>query len=66
MDSINLQGIRAAQDFARTGRFIFAIKHILMANPGISRETAKSVIASFRYGDKPERWEDVRRSIRVL
>ncbi|HMD60176.1 MAG TPA: hypothetical protein VKG78_02030 [Opitutaceae bacterium] len=66
MNWIKLQGMRAARYLASKGRFIFAIKHIEYANPGISREDAKSVVASFHFGDKPERPENLRRPMRAL
>jgi hypothetical protein len=66
MDWIRLQGIKAAKYFARTGRFILAIKHIECANPGISREEAKAAVGSFGYGEKSAWPENERRLIRVL
>jgi hypothetical protein len=66
MKTTQLKGIRAAQYFAQSGRFIFAIKHLQIANPGLSREEAKSAIASFHYGDKAEHSETVRRPLQAL
>jgi hypothetical protein len=66
MNWIKLHGVRAAKYFARTGRFIFAIKHIECANPGISREDAKAAVGSFGYGEKQAWPENERQVIRVL
>jgi hypothetical protein len=66
MEWIKLHGTRIARYFARTGRFIFAIKHIESANPGISREDAKAAVGSFGYGEKPTWTENERRQVRVL
>jgi hypothetical protein len=47
MDHSKLAGLEIAKNFARDGKFIFAIKSLERANPGISREDAKAVIESF-------------------
>jgi hypothetical protein len=66
MSWIKLQGTRFARYLAAKGRFVFAIKHIELSNPGISREDAKSAVASFHFGDRPERPETLPRPIRAL
>jgi hypothetical protein len=65
--SMKLQGLRAARHLARRGRFVFAVKCLERANPGISRMDAKSIVASFTYGDQPEPLELFdQRPIRIL
>ena len=66
MSWIKVQGVRFARYLASKGRFIFATKHIELSNPGISRVDARSVVASFRLGDRQERVEEPRRPIRAL
>jgi hypothetical protein len=50
-----IRGVEEAARFARFGRFISAIKHIELANPGIPREQAKAIVRSFGY-DCDLRW----------
>jgi hypothetical protein len=57
MDHGKLAGMDVALNFAREGKFIFAIKSLERANPGITRETAKGVIESFGYGKGSKRVE---------
>jgi hypothetical protein len=52
MDTITLKGLSVALQFARCGRFIFAIKYIEKENPGISREDAIAAVASFGYREQ--------------
>jgi hypothetical protein len=66
MDWIKLHGTKVAKYFAKTGRFIFAIKHIECANPGISREDAKAAVGSFGLGYKNAWSENERHQFRVL
>jgi|GEM_PF-4420837 len=55
MDHAKLAGLDVAQNFAREGKFIFAIKSLERANPGISREDAKAVIESFSSPQPPRK-----------
>jgi len=55
MDHSKLAGLDVAQNFAREGKFIFAIKSLERANPGISREDAKAVIESFSSPQPPRK-----------
>ncbi len=57
MDHAKLVGLDVAQNFAREGKFIFAIKSLERANPGISREDAKAVIESFSSPQSSRRGE---------
>lgn len=50
MDYEKLKGLAVAMELARSGKFIFAIKHLERENPGISREDAKGAVESFGYG----------------
>jgi hypothetical protein len=50
MNYTKLKGVDVAIDFARSGKFIFAIKHLEKANPEITREQAKAAVESFGYG----------------
>ena len=45
-----LKGTDVAMDFARSGKFIFAIKHLEKNNPELSREEAKAAVDAFGYG----------------
>ena len=61
-----LKGLGAAKRLARRGRFIFAIRHLVLSNPGIPCHEAKSAVASFAFGDPPERPDKVRLPISVI
>jgi hypothetical protein len=50
MNTSKLKGIDVAMELARSGKFIFAIKHLERANPDLSREQAKAAVDSFGYG----------------
>jgi hypothetical protein len=50
MDYTKLKGIAVSMELARSGKFIFAIKHLEKENPEITRETAKAAVESFGYG----------------
>ena len=52
MDYSKLEGLNVALHFARSGRFIFAIKYIEQQNPGIAREQAIAAVASFGYRER--------------
>ena len=49
MNWTKLRGMAVAKYFARTDRFILAIKHLECANPEISRQVAMAAVASFGY-----------------
>ena len=66
MNWIKLQGVKFARYLAAKGRFVFAIKHIELSNPGIYHGEAKSVVASFHLGDAHRREENLQRPIRAL
>jgi hypothetical protein len=57
MNYEKLEGIAVAMELARAGKFIFAIKQIERANPGISREDAKAAVESFGYRKTTRRTE---------
>ena len=71
-DRMTILGVKTAINFVRSGRIISAIKHIEVANPGISREKAKSIVYSFGYScemrwPELEKWpERDRQRIRCL
>jgi hypothetical protein len=50
MDHSKLKGLDAANEFARNGKFIFAIKLLERLNPEITRADAKAAVDSFGYG----------------
>jgi hypothetical protein len=52
MDYSKLKGMDGANEFARNGKFIFAIKLLERLNPEISREVAKAAVESFGYGKR--------------
>jgi hypothetical protein len=66
MNWIRLQGLRLARYLAAKGRFVFPIKHVEHSHPGMPREFAKSAVASFHFGDRPRRPENLPRPIRAL
>ena len=52
MDYSKIKGVDAANEFARNGKFIFAIKLLERLNPELGRESAKAVVESFGYGKR--------------
>lgn len=72
MDTSNLKGLHVALHFARSGRFIFAIKYIEKENPGILRADAIAAVASFGYkeqlwySDHAEPYDRSENRLRVL
>jgi hypothetical protein len=60
VDGIAILGVETAIKLARSGRVISAIKHIEVANPGISREKAKGIVYSFGYNGE-SRWPELDR-----
>jgi len=69
MDYSTLSGLDVALHFARCGRFIFAIKYLEKANPGIARQKAIAAVASFGYREQfrfgENEWLDARESNRI-
>ncbi len=57
VDDTGLRGVEQAVGFARSGRLISAIKHLELANPGLAREEAKTIVRSFGYG-RVVRWPE--------
>jgi hypothetical protein len=57
VECASLAGVAKAVYYAKTGRLITAVKHIEMANSGISREKAKAIVNSFGYG-RELRWPE--------
>jgi len=50
MDHSKLKGVEMANELARSGKFIFAIKHLELVNPNIKRAEAKAIVDGFGYG----------------
>ncbi len=50
MNYSKLKGIDVSMELARSGKFIFAIKHLEKMNPELTREQAKAAVDSFGYG----------------
>ena len=52
MDYSKLKGMAVSMELAKSGKFIFAIKHLEKENPEITRETAKAAVESFGLGKR--------------
>jgi hypothetical protein len=66
MNWTKLRGMAVAKYFARTERFILAIKYLECANPEISRQAAMAAVASFGYEPRLPASRDEQIRLRVL
>ncbi len=66
MNWTKLRGMSVAKYFARTERFILAIKYLECANPEIPRQMAMAAVASFGYEPRLPRPRQERLGLRVL